>query len=374
MTTRERLLAALTGQDVDHTPMVLHFWSSPRHPRAVWTTERERLGFYRQQGWDTYVIAGAGVSPLSEVTTATAFEVNAGQRVFCQTWHTPAGDLHERLRVTGDWLQELPPRHPLLDDFRTARYLEYPFKTTSDLAALPYLFPRHNPADEVAMAAAHAPARALADEFAVPLVGYLPDGLDWLIWLFPAQEAVLRAALEPDFIRTLLASINAAYQQRLGLLLELGVDAVLRRGWYESTDFWSPSLYTQFAKPPLLAEVAATHQAGIPFIYQMDSGIMPLLDELASVPFDCLLGADPATSQQDSHTIRERLPGKALWGGLSGPLQLGMGTPADTEAAVARAFVVCGNRGFVLGPGVGIRHQWPWENIAACDRAWRRLR
>ena len=374
MPTRERLLAAITGQDVDYTPLVLHFWSSPRHPRAVWTTARARLGFYRQRGWDTYVIAGAGVSPLPEVTTKTAFEVSAGQRVFRQTWHTPAGDLHERLRVTDDWLQELPPRHPLLDDFRTARYLEYPLKTAADLAALPYLFPRHNPADEAAMATAHAQARALADEFAVPLVGYLPDGLDWLIWLFPAQEAVLRAALDPDFVGALLAPVNAAYQQRLGVLLDLGVDAVLRRGWYESTDFWSPALYAQFARPPLLAEVDATHQAGIPFIYQMDSGIMPLLDELAAVPFDCLLGADPATSQQDTGTIRARLPGKALWGGLSGPLQLGRGTPAETEAAVERAFAACGNRGFVLGPGVGIRHDWPWANIEACDRAWRRLR
>ena len=314
------------------------------------------------------------MSPLAEVSTETAFEMIDGQQIFRQTWHTPAGELHERLRVTDDWLQELPARHGFLDDFRTARYLEYAFKTTADLATLPYIFPERNPADEASMAVAHAQARALADEFEVPLVGTSCDGLDWLIWLFPAQEAVLRAALEPEFIRTLLAPINTAEKQRLGFLLDLGVDAVLRRGWYESTDFWSPAMYREFAKPPLLAEVGAAHQAGLPVIYLMDSGIMPLLDELASVPFDCLLGADPATSQQDSRVIRELLPGKALWGGISGPLELGRGTPAQTEAAVERAFAACGNRGFILGPGVGIRHDWPEENIEACDRAWRRLR
>ncbi|MEI6503603.1 MAG: hypothetical protein WCP21_21560, partial [Armatimonadota bacterium] len=153
MTTKERLLAAITGRDVDYAPMVLHFWASPRHPRAVWSSEAERLAFYRERGWDTYVLTAAGVSPLPEVTTQTAFEMSNGQRVFQQTWHTPARDLSERLRVTDDWLQALPPRHPLLDDFRTSRYLEYPFKTTADLAALPYLFPRRNRVDEAAIAA-----------------------------------------------------------------------------------------------------------------------------------------------------------------------------------------------------------------------------
>jgi hypothetical protein len=39
-----------------------------------------------------------------------------------------------------------------------------------------------------------------------------------------------------------------------------------------------------------------------------------------------------------------------------------------------RAFAACGRRGFVLGPVVGFRCDWPWKNLDACDRAWRRLR
>ena len=44
------------------------------------------------------------------------------------------------------------------------------------------------------------------------------------------------------------------------------------------------------------------------------------------------------------------------------------------DRAAEQAFAACGSRGFVLGPMVGIRADWPWENIEACDRAWRRLR
>jgi len=374
MTTRERFLAAVRCRAVDYVPMVLGFWPEPRHPLATWTTGRERLEWYRDRGWDTYLALAAEVTPAPEVTTETRFEERDGRRVLHQIWHTPAGDLEERLWATEDWLQELPARCPLGDDFRPSRYLEPPFKTREDLACLPYIFPLENAADRERMAASHQEARELAEEFQVALVASPHGGLDWLILLFKPQAIVMRALEEPEFVRDLMAPINAAYRQRLELALELGADAVLRRGWYESTDFWSPKLYADLAKPALLAEVELAHAAGVPVIYLMDSGVMPLLDELASVPFDCLLGVDPATSPQDLREIRRRLPGKALWGGISGPLHLGRGTPAQVEAAVERAFADCGREGFLLGPGVGIRHDWPTENLEACERAWKRLR
>ena len=45
--------------------------------------------------------------------------------------------------------------------------------------------------------------------------------------------------------------------------------------------------------------------------------------------------------------------------------------------AVEQAFESCGRLGFVLGPLQTIRPvgpAWPWANIEACERAWRRLR
>jgi hypothetical protein len=134
-------------------------------------------------------------------------------------------------------------------------------------------------------------------------------------------------------------------------------------------------MFRDLAVPELEWEIQAAKATGAAFVYLMDSGVGPLLSDLARLGFDCLAGVDPATAGGvDLAEVRRRLPGKALWGGISGPLHLGRGTPAEAERAVEQAFAACGRTGFVLGPVVGFRHDWPWENLEACDRAWRRLR
>lgn len=377
MTTRERLQAAWRCEDVDYVPLAFHFWPSPRHPRAVYGDERERLAFYRAHEWDARLELACAVSPVPEVEVEVRRETVHGERVLHQIWRTPGGTLEERLRITDDWPQAADPTAgPVYfgDDFRTSRYLEFPFKTEGDLAVLPYLFPDDNARDADVMAQQHRQLRPLADEFAVPLVGYHPAGMDWLIWLFPPEEIILRALTEPAFVQALLAQINRAYTRRLDILLGLGVDGLCRRGWYESTDFWSPTLFNTFARPTLATEIRACRAAGVPYIYLMDSGVQPLLPALAALDFDCLFGVDPATRPVDLAQLRAALPGKALWGGLSGPLHLGAATPAQVEHAVEQAFAACTPHGFALGPAVGIRATWPWENIEAMERAWRRLR
>lgn len=377
MTTKDRLLAAWRCREVDYVPMAWHFWPSPLHANATWQNERQRLEFYRDRGWDARVEVETAVTPLAEVRAEVGFETDRGGPVLHQIWHTPAGSVSERLRVTEDWPGPgCNSENPVLfrDDFRTSRYIEFPFKSEADLATLPYLFPLDNPTDTERLTREHQAARALADEFQVPFICYHPAGMDWLIWLYTAEEAIIRAKLEPDFVQRLLKHVNQAYSRQLRLMVDLGVDGVCRRGWYESADLWSPAMFVQFAREPLEEDIRVCHSAGGVFIYLMDSGVVPMLGELARLGFDCLYGVDPATRPVDLRRIRQALPGKSLWGGISGPLHLGGESPAEVEHAVERAFAACGRTGFVLGLGVGLRYNWPWENIEAAQRAWRRLR
>jgi len=378
MTVKERLLSAIRSGPVDHVPFVPRFWGAPRHARATWQNERERLEFYARQGWDTTTEMWCSIRPAPSVHGELFHEQDERGPVLRQVWHTPAGDTTERLRATEDWPEAQAATQPvgLLHDFRPSRYLEVPFKSTDDLAALPYLFPIDlTPEDRDGFVHAYQSARALADEFNVAVFADMRPGLDWLVWLFPAQEAVLRTLDSPELIEPLLAHIGEAYRRRFEILFELGVDGIIRSGWYESASLWSPDLFRRYVVPALEWEIAAAKASGAAFVYLMDSGVTPLLPDLDRLGLDCLAGIDPATAGGvDLTDIRRQLPGKAIWGGISGPLHLGRARPEEVESAVERAFAACGKAGFILGPVVGFRYNWPWENLEACDRAWRRLR
>jgi hypothetical protein len=135
MTSKQRLLAAVRSEEADHVPLVIGFWPAPRHAMARWSSERERLGVYRAWGWDTTVFCFSRVTPGPDVRVEVAHETDGGRRVLRQTWRTPARTLTERLRATDEWC-DVAGHVGLGDDFRTARYLEFPFKTEDDLAAL----------------------------------------------------------------------------------------------------------------------------------------------------------------------------------------------------------------------------------------------
>jgi|GEM_PF-1481778 len=387
MTVRERFNAALRCGEVDYIPFMMDFWD-PRIPdpktgeKHGWTDDRERLAIYREIGWDAALRIGLPVTPLDGVRTEKRAIRDGDRAILCQKWITSAGTIEEKLQVTDDWPEAAAiynepgkaARIAFNDDFRTPRYIEMPFKTETDLDTLPFLFPQINPADEQALIENHRRCRAICDEFEVPLIAYMDAGLDWLIWLFRPEEAIMLVLERPDEAKRILSAINGAKRRRLEILLDLGVDAVIRRGWYESTDFWNPQIFRAFAVLDLKKDIEMARQAGAGFVYQMVTGLMPLLDDLAALDFDCLYAPEPALGHQDLRKVRACLPGKSIWGGISGPGHLAMGSPEDVTRAVEEAFEIMGRIGFILGSGVGFRGDWPLANLKALDGAWRRLR
>jgi len=377
MTSRERILAAFRGKEVDYIPFIIE-WNQQQklHERLSWKNERERLALHQEKGWDSFINIYASVTPTADVTVEKRIETDGENRILCQIWKTPAGDITEKLKLTVDWDEsELRDHHLKFNsDFRTPRYMEFPFKTLKDLDALEYLFPLENPIDTEELIRTYSEKRKLADEFDYPLFVYFDAGMDWLMWLYPTDEFVIRTVEEPEFIAKLLDHINKAKHKRLELLLKLGVDGVTRRGWYESTDIWSPGIFRKFAKPVLEKEIEMTHAAGKTYTYLMVTGINPLLTDLADLKFDCLFGPEPALGGQDLKQIHDALPGKSFWGGISGPEHFGADSPDKAEKAVEKIISIYGKTGLVLGMGATYRYYWPWENFEAAERTWRRLR
>ena len=201
----------------------------------------------------------------------------------------------------------------------------------------------------------------------VTVGGYIPH---------TAEEAVAAVLEQPEMTRRMIGHLDAAYTSRAELLLDLGVDGVIRSGWFESTDLWSPTIFRGFARPAIEDLTRKVHRAGGVVVYLMDTGIVGLLPDLKEMAFDCLHGADPIlpTDGLELDSLRGSLPGKSIWGGLSGPEHFVQCTPEQMTGAVEKAFADLGRQGLILGIAVGIRDYYKRENIEACDLAWRRLR
>ena len=378
MTSKERLLGAMRSEDVDHVPNGFRFWRSPRHEMARWTSERERLAAYREWGWDAFVTVGGYIPPSADVEVDLRRETVDGETLIDQTWKTPSGTVHERLRVTDDWpaAQGEKPFVSLQDSFRTSRYVEMPFKGPDDVDTFQHLFPIGDQRQEDKLVQSYRGARELADEFCVPLFANVFSGLNAHLYHYTAEEAVVAVLEQPEMTRRMINHLDAAYTSRAELLLDLGVDGVIRSGWFESTDLWSPTIFREFARSSIEDLTGKVHRTDGVVVYLMDTGIAGLLPDLKEMAFDCLHGADPilSTDGLELDALRSSLPGKSIWGGLSGPEHFVQCTPEEMAGAVEKAFADLGRRGLVLGITVGIRDYYRRENIEACDQTWKRFR
>ena len=377
MTSRERVVAAMRRGDVDHVPFSPYFWDN-RHPNAPWADERGRLAYYVRRGWDGRVFCNPVITMDPAVTVEFDYETRGDVTVLHQVWRTPARTIEERLRVTDDWPEAAGRTTPMWfeGDFRSPRYLEVPFKEPADLDAIPYLFPVERPRDFETMRRSFRAAQALAREFGQPIFCYHVPAGDWLTYLYPPQEVAERMVDQPGMMNRLVGLIHQAYTRRLEVLLELDVDVIMRRAIYETCDFLNPRIFAESFAPLLAGEIDIVHRAGKVYMLEMMSGFQPLLPQMARLPFDCLSFFDPVHGGLDGDLRRlaEALPGKCFRGGLSGPAHMRNGTGESIAAAVARAFEAFGRRGFILSHAGAFRSHWPWANLEAADRAWRRLR
>jgi len=97
-----------------------------------------------------------------------------------------------------------------------------------------------------------------------------------------AEGAVLLALDEPAAFRRLWDIITETDLARVELAAATpGIDLVCERGWYSSTDFWSPTLFDEYVFPHVSQLAAAAHRYGRKFGYVMTTGVETLGPRLA---------------------------------------------------------------------------------------------
>jgi hypothetical protein len=315
-----------------------------------------------------------GISPEVKITRWK--ERSPGDRypLLHKVYETPRGPLKTAVRTSEDWPHG--DDISLFSDYNLPRASEFLVQGPEDLDKLAYVM---RPPDDEQIAAFREKAQALrtfADEHQVLIEGGRIEGGDAAFWLCGVEPLLISAVEQPDFVAQLLAFIEQWERKRIELCLDVGVDVILRRGWYETPDLWSPRLFRQMIAPMLRREAALAHQGGAKFRYIMTMGTMAILEDFAEIGVDVLAGVDPVQGGADLEVVREKLGGQVCaMGGMNAAITLGPGSSEeDIRQAVAEAIrVLAPGGGFILYPVDQIFEDTPWQNVLTLVECWREM-
>jgi len=391
--SRERLLAAIDGAPGAPVPcsfMIFRALRQQCRDEYDFALRQVELGLDARVQLDDLPIRVAPDVEIEERAEASS----AGQPLLHRVYRTPAGELHGVVRHTADW--PYGERVPLFDDYVTPRAVQHPVTGPEHLDAVRALLAPPTDDDIAAFSEEAAARETFAEDRGLLLTGgwksqrFVPGEdkalvgdnggtgtvVDALMWLCGGTQPLLWAYDEPEFLAAVIGAIEEWNRRRLELHLAVGVDLLVRRAWYEGTDFWSPQLYRQFILPGLKREVEMAHQAGARYGYIITSGLLPIAELLLEAEVDVIIGIDPGEGKGTTLADVREVFGRraAVWGGVSGPLVVEEGRGEDVRRAVEEALSALAPTGrFILSPVDNVRSdtEQAWRNVQVFIEAWR---
>jgi len=383
MTSRERMIAALKKETPDHIPCCFMIFS------ALWERCADYHQFIEKQlemGLDARVeLPELPIHPRPEVQIKTWKENIPGKPfpLLHKAYITPAGTLKAEVWQTPDWIHG--DDVPLFDDYLIPRSKKFLVEDERDVQALRYLFAE--PTDEeirLFREQAQTLKKLASDRDLLVSGGWEPYsgdggcmGVDGLMWLCGIEGAILMAVDKPHLFEEMVEIVHRWNVRRMEVVLDVGVDLIVRRGWYEGTDLWSPKLFERFVLPTLKKEAELAHQAGAFFGYIITSGFMPLLDMIIEAGVDAIIGVDPVQGKGvELKPLKEKARGKlCLWGGVNGFVTMEMGSPEEVAQETRRAIETLGPDGFILSPVDNVRDpsERTWKNVMRMIKTWREM-
>ena len=389
MTSRERMLAALSCAEVDYTPCSFMIFAALR---ARCSSDEEFVRREVAMGLDACVATSSWASARNpEHRDLPGIDLRYPPQVQVRQWReagsdgpdtlhkeyrTPDGVLTAKVLETEDWPH--PGHVPLMDDYLVPRGVKFPIEGPEDLPALRHVLAPPHPDDVAAFRKGAGDARRLADELGLLLTGGMGVGIEAGAWLCGQEELVYLAVDQPEMIEELAEIIHEWNAARMREVLKVGVDLFMRRAWYEGTDFWSPPMYRRFVLPSLKREVEIAHEAGARFGYINTTGTVGILEMLLEAGVDVVIGVDPVQGVGTDMALMRRTVGDnmALWGGVNGFVTVEMGTEEEIRDAVGLALDELGPRGLILSPVDNIRDtsDETMRSVEVFIDAWKQMR
>ncbi len=299
--------------------------------------------------------------------------------VLVREYDTPDGPLRHAVRHIDEsqgpgWVT--PPDHvPLIEDFNVSRAVQHLVSNPEDVQKVAWLF--QGPGTEQAswFQKRMKILTPFAEERGVMIQAWSAFGADAAVWIAGAEGAVLLCMEHPAAFCQLLDLIHKVDLARTRLALEHEVDMVVQRGWYSSTDFWSPRIFKEYFKPRIAELAALAHSHGRLFGYVMTTGVMTLGKELIEAGVDLLYYVDPVQDQVDLTKAASGFRGSmAVAGGMNSGVTLARGSVEEIRKAVSEALAAFGNEGgFILSPVDALFPDTPCESVDTMIQAWQEL-
>jgi len=390
MTSRERMLAALSHEQVDYVPCSFMIFANMRARSAT------NLDFVEKQlalGLDAYVHAGHLNHALhTDARYREWTEEDDGVTYFCRRIDTPKGPLTGRVRQRDGWPGR--GRFPLFDDLIVTRAREILVKPEQDLEKLAFVFgPFTDENINRLRESAREAARAAEKHRLLQVGGWMSYGdkawdtnggvmgCDAMAWLSGFEQIMVLSMTKPDLVREYANIIHEWNLRQIEIYLDVtDADILWRRGWYETTEFWTPDAYRNIIAPTIRREADLVHQAGKKYGYIITAAFMPILDDILDTGVDALIGVDPKEGKgTDLRAVKETFLSrrKTVWGGVSGAVTVELGTEQETEEAVVEALRTLGEGGgLILSPVDNVREDTDnaWRNTQVFIDTWKKHR
>jgi hypothetical protein len=412
MNSKERLLAAWNGKPTDHVPLTFQCFGNPvpKHLRwdsgdqhsevrrwytkrlehihtlpVPWTLEDEfkRVEAWLSLGADDLIDVSIPWSVHPEVRWTNSRHEPEGTKpypVLMREYQTPAGTLRHKIHQTGEQLGEgwvIQPNHvSLMEDFNIPRGVEHAVSSPGDVSHIRYLYA---PPDREAARWLDQRMEQIAPfarKQGVAVQAWAAFGMDAVVWLCGTEGAILLALDHPKAFSELMEIVTETDVARVELAArQPGIDLIVERGWYSSTDFWSPSLFDQFLVDHVRRLADLSHQHGKNFCYTVTTGVELLGPRLADAGVDVLYFIDPLLDGIPMEKARDLLGSRmCLVGGLNA-ITLATEDRRVIETEVNQAVSILGPDGrFILHPIDALFPDTPWEGVEMLIEAWEKVR
>ena len=398
MTSRERMLAAIRRQEVDHIPLGQLFHSTVMRtpPEKEWRNQFERSRLMKELGIDPVIdiwMPAPEPPPDIRVRKWAEDDPDGTGTLLCAAYETAAGELVQKVRKTPDWhdfshhtfmpswdghahrtadqFEEIE----MMDDWFTRRYTVPLVNGPQDLDAFECLLKA--PTGELRetwLRNARKAGEIARDMDLLTHARRVSVG-DWFMWVCLIEQFCMDMIEQPEYVDRFYDIVQNYNRDIVDMVLEAEPDVVQYRGWYDTPDYWGRERYRRILFPRIKELAQQVHEGGALFCCLLPEGHTLYRDMLAEMDVDVFLGLDPlAARKSEDFTLVKAVVGASacIWGGINAPVHVQNSTMAELEDFVRTAVDTLGPTGYIMNACMYINDDdVHWDRLMALIRAWR---